>query len=145
MMTLSYHVTLWYGSGHRQPDRLLPTRQAEKEALQGFSRELTGLMREYLDRASREGSPPSASFQSWARESFAPRASDVRRRIHASSVAGTAMNALRSAADRVVAMARQPEQVSLMHLATENVFDAAAAVKVRGMATGSGACAGLPA
>lgn len=90
-------------------------------------------MREYLDRASRAGEPPSAAFQSWSRDSFAPRASDVRRRIHASSAAGPDMNAIRSAADRIVNMARQPEQVSLRHLATEDVFDAAAAVEDRAM------------
>lgn len=136
VMTLSYHVTLWYASSHTPPIRPASA-FAEEETMQGFSQELTNLMREYLDRASREGDPPGATFQSWSRDNFAPRASDLRRRVHASSIAGAAMNALRSAADRVVTMAREPEQVTLRHLATDNVFDAAAAVEDRVMATGT--------
>ncbi len=131
MMTLAYHATLWTLAREAPLVRPAPTPLAEEEILQGFSQNLTDLMREYLDRASHEGNPPSDDFQLWSRDYFGPRASEVRRRIQASPASGDALGALLAAADRMVAMAREPDQLNLRQLATDNVFDAAAAVEDR--------------
>lgn len=135
MMTLAYHATLWTMSRQAPLVRSAPTPLAEEAILQGFSQDLTDLMREYLDRASREGNPSSKNFQSWSQDYFAPRASELRRRIQASPASGDALGALLAAADRMVAMAREPNQLNLRQLATDNVFDAAAAVEDQIMAS----------
>lgn len=130
-MALSYHAVLWYLE-HRDFQTAPPVLPAsEAEQLRGFSKELTDLLRVYLDRISREGEPPSEEFARWAVEDFCPRVNQLRLRIQASTVFGEALNALLSASDRVYAMANQPGQVSLRQLATDNVFEATAAVESR--------------
>lgn len=138
VMTLSYHVTLWYAQ--QQPPLVRPAAMgmSEPELLYALSGEMTSLMREYLDRASLEAAIPSDAFQTWSRDRFAPRASELRRRIQATTATGDALSALLTAANRMVAMARQPDQLNLRQLATDNVFDAAAAVEDRLAISGLG-------
>jgi len=130
-MALSYHAALWY---LRQPPAasvpgLAPSVEAEQ--LDGLSKELAALLRTYLDRIATEGSPPSQAFTRWATDSYCPRVNDLRRRIQASNATGAALSALLTASDKVYAMAKQPDQIQLRQVATENVLDAGAAVESR--------------
>lgn len=131
-MTVSYHITLWSVRGDVGGASSSARSDVNDEnSLTLLSQRMIDLMREYLDRASGEGDTPSEGFRAWSQESFAPRASELRREIQASSSAGEAWNAMVLASDRMVAMAREPEQIHLRQLATDNVFDAAAAVENR--------------
>lgn len=137
VMTLSYHASLWHLRHETPPSRAAQEGVSSDESLEALSQQMIALMREYLDRASNENSSPSQAFRDWSLDAFAPRVSDLRRRIQAASSEGEAWNAMLVASDRMVAMARQPGQASLRQLATDNVFDAAAAVENRLGATGS--------
>lgn len=130
-MALSYHAALWYLRGHDSffPSAMTDTNEVEE--LQGFSKELTGLMREYLDRASRAGAPSDDTFVRWAKESFRPRVNELRRRLQASASSSEALNALLSASDRVSAMAGQPDVFNLRQRATDDVLEAVTAVENR--------------
>ena len=135
-MALSYHAVQWYLRGSDRSLLTAPTPASEAQELQGYSRELTSLVRDFLERASREGNSPGGGFTRWAMDIFAPRVDELRRRIQTSRAQGVAVSALLDASDRVAAMARQPEHLGMRQIATDAVMTAAGAVEDRVAALG---------
>lgn len=136
-MALSYHAAQWYLRESDRPLLAPPTPASESKELQGYSQELTALVRDYLDRASREGDPPREGFIRWTADIFTPRVNELRRRIQTSRAQGPAVSTLLDASDRVAAMARQPENLGLRQTATDAVMTAAGAVEDRVTALGT--------
>ncbi|MCC6491245.1 MAG: hypothetical protein IT364_27395 [Candidatus Hydrogenedentes bacterium] len=130
-MALSYHAAQWYLRESDRPILAPSTPESESNELQGFSEELTSLVRDYLDRAPQEGNPPADGFVRWTADIFTPRVNELRRRIQASRSQSTAVSVLLDASDRVAAMARQPENLGLRQTATDAVMSAAGAVEDR--------------
>ncbi|MCC6696449.1 MAG: hypothetical protein IT365_12530 [Candidatus Hydrogenedentes bacterium] len=130
-MALSYHAAQWYLRESDRPILAPATPASEAKELQGFSQELTTLVRDYLDRAPQVGNPPGDGFVRWTADVFTPRINELRRRIQASRAQGAAVSVLLDASDRVAAMARQPENQGLRQTATDAVMNAAGAVEDR--------------
>lgn len=95
---------------------------AEGNALRQHANELVELSSEYFARYKKEKG--NAVFEQWVKQYLLPRLNELRRRLQAEPVSGDAGAGLTRAADRLAALARNPDEEYLRPLAANAVLDA---------------------
>lgn len=122
-MGFSYYLVRFQARSEKmrapRPERILRARQ-----LRAWSNELVLLTNDFLAEAP--AVPLSTASQAWVRGRFLPRALGLRRRIAAETASsGPSRTALLHAADRLLSLARYPEDTALRRAVLADVHRAA--------------------
>lgn len=121
-LVVAYFAMIWLAQRYLSASRPGEAIVAEGDALRRHANELVELSSEYFARYKKEKG--NAVFQKWVEQDLLPRLNELRRRLRAGPATSDAAAGMIRAADRLAALARNPDQEYLRPLAANAVLDA---------------------